>query len=293
MTKWNSPATTRQSHQAMRVLQERLPIPLTYVGNPLNAVTGTPVSGLRLETFQRSTPAQRTVVVWRPRPLTFPATSIVQTLSFNVPPTHQIRAYDGLSGAEFFVDARWNAPGGTVTIHNQPLYDYPLFFEVDQELPPLGVKLTQAQVTVCQPSTELPGGEGLKALDGVVDLNSKWVSANIPGPHTLTFEWTRPYAMSGFVLRHPGLAGEFATFNAEAALIEVASSLTGPWTVVGTISNPLQRDRSLVSLPSPVTARCVRLTIQDLGIDNYARLPEFEVYVDSLGPAQVADWSRY
>jgi hypothetical protein len=282
LTKWNSPATTRASHTAMTTLQQRLPVPFSHVGNPMSVTPSSPVSGLRIETFDRSTSQTRTVAIWRPRALSFPAPSVVRNMTFTVGPQYRLSAYDGLTGAEFALDARWNIPAGTVTVMNQGLYDYPLFFEVNREVLPVGDKLTAAQITGHQTDSALVGFTGNYAYDGVITVGSKWTSQNTAPPHWLALEFARAFEITGFALRLPAMAGEQSFFNAEDVVFQTAPDFSGPWTTVANATNALQHDRIISILGTPVPARYARLVVNDPGIDNYARIQEFEVYVADL-----------
>lgn len=282
LTKWDAPATARASHTAMTVINQRLPVPFSYVGNPMSVTPNSPVAGLRTETFDRGTSQTRTVAIWRPRTLSFPAPSIVRNMTFTVGPQYRLSAFDGLSGAEFAIDARWNISAGTVTVMNQGLYDYPIFFEVNRETLPPGDKLTAAQITGHQTDTALTGFPGNLGYDGVITLASKWTSSDTTPPHWLALEFARNFSITGFVLRLPAMAGEQYDFNAENVSFQTAPGFAGPWTTVATASNTLQRDRIISILGAPVSARYVRLMVNDPGIDNYARIQEFEVYVSDL-----------
>ena len=73
-------------------------------------------------------------------------------------------------------------------------------------------------------------------------------------------------------------SGEPVTYNAEAFAIQTATSLSGPWITEGTVDNSARASVINRSYISPKALRYVRLNITDAGIDNYARIPEFEVW---------------
>ena len=124
-----------------------------------------------------------------------------------------------------------------------------------------------------------PAWGGDKATDGLVSVSSKWTSNGATAESWLALDLGQAYSLSGFVVRHAGAAGEAAYFNTQAFRLESGSSFSGPWATLASVSNPTQtQNLSTVVLAAPASARFVRLTITDAGIDNYARIPEFEVY---------------
>lgn len=135
-------------------------------------------------------------------------------------------------------------------------------------------------------STVYPNQTPDKALDGVFSEASKWTSASgIQPPHTLTVDLGNLRSVNGFIVRHAGAAGEMKGFNTQAFRIESAPFLSGPWVVHATVDNSGQDPVSTVPLPTPMNMRFIRLIVTDPGIDNYARIPEFEIY----GPETITD----
>ena len=122
---------------------------------------------------------------------------------------------------------------------------------------------------------------GNKAYDGVITASSKWTSNGTTVESWLALDLGASYDLSGFIVRHAGAAGELTGFNTQAYRLESGSSLSGPWTTLATINNAAQENSTTTLLPSTVATRFVRLYITDAGIDNYARIPEFEVYGSS------------
>ncbi len=116
-----------------------------------------------------------------------------------------------------------------------------------------------------------------KAIDGVVSLESKWVSADVSPPHTLTLDLGAVYSVGGFVLRQPSDAGEASYFNATDFSFQSARSLSGPWFTEARFFTSGDADFAARKFISPKDLRYVRLHIADPGIDSYARVPEFEV----------------
>lgn len=121
------------------------------------------------------------------------------------------------------------------------------------------------------------GWGGDRATDGVVSPSSKWTSSGGSAESWLALDLGQTYQLTGFVVRHAGAAGEAAHYNTQAFRLESGSSLSGPWTTLRTVSN-VDQSQEVSTVLVNADARYVRLYISDAGIDNYARIPEFEVY---------------
>ncbi len=120
---------------------------------------------------------------------------------------------------------------------------------------------------------------GDKAYDGTVSVASKWTSNGAAADSWLALDLGRSYDVTQFVVRHAGSAGESRIYNTQAFRLESGTSLSGPWTTKATVANTAQTDdASTVTLAGPVATRYVRLYVTDAGVDNYARIPELEVY---------------
>ena len=124
--------------------------------------------------------------------------------------------------------------------------------------------------------SSLYGGD--KAYDGVVTAASKWTSNGATATSWLKLDLGQAYDITRFVVRHAGSAGEPASYNTSSFRLETGASFSGPWTIQASVSNPSQQNVSTLALAAPVNARYVRLYITDAGIDDYARIPELEVY---------------
>jgi len=149
---------------------------------------------------------------------------------------------------------------------------------------PPGTNLARSAVGWQASSSYSPSFGGDQAYDGIVSASSKWTSDGSSATSWLALDLGRADDVTGFIVRHAGAAGELKGYNTQAFRLESAPSLSGPWTVVAAVSNPAQDDTSPVVLASPVTTRYVRLYVTDAGIDNYARIPEFEVYGTASTP---------
>lgn len=277
LTPWNAPGTARASHQAMTVINRMLPPPVQRIASPYSVTYSPNYSSYRTEVFQRGDTDHRTVALWRARWGPTSATN-VSNVTLTVAPEFDLRAYDGLTGSEVGLDARRSASVGKVTLNGLTVADYPLFVEVNRETLPPGQRIPPARVVGYAADSEYPGQPASLAGDGAVTVASKWTSTNTAAPHWLAVQFDRAYPLTGFAVRLPSLAGEEGHFNAKAVEFQTASSLSGPWTTVAAAANDLQHDR-IISIPgSPATASCVRLLVTNPGVDNYARIQEFEVY---------------
>jgi hypothetical protein len=132
-------------------------------------------------------------------------------------------------------------------------------------------------------STYGPAWGGDKATDGLVSASSKWTSDGASPESWLALDLGQTFNLTGFVVRHAGAAGEAAYFNTQAFRLESGPSLDGPWTTLASVNNASQSNNvNIVALDGLTPARFVRLYITDAGIDNYARIPEFEVYAQGV-----------
>jgi PKD repeat protein len=144
--------------------------------------------------------------------------------------------------------------------------------------PPTGSNLSPGSATVQTDSSLGSQWAGVNAIDGVVSVASKWVSQNTAPPHWIAVDLGPGRTVTGFIVRLPGAAGELTSYNARAFSFQIADSLSGPWTTEVTVDNSAQANTVTRSYVVPKAARHVRLHITDTGIDNYARIPEFEVW---------------
>jgi len=125
-------------------------------------------------------------------------------------------------------------------------------------------------------------GNGQLAIDGSVSVASKWTSAGSPPLHWLQLDLGAVRQVTGFVVRHAGAAGEPTSYNTTAWQIRTAPAAAGPWEVDGTVYNAAAENVTARQYAAPRALRYVQLVITDAGTDNYARIPEFEVYAIPL-----------
>ncbi len=143
---------------------------------------------------------------------------------------------------------------------------------------PTGENLAPGAAQVATDSSYSSGQTGAMAIDGVVAADSKWVSAGGSATHWLKLDLGAYRTITGYVVRHAGAAGEPAHFNTQRFVIQSATSYNGPWSDEVTVNNSGQSAVSIRSYINPKSLRYIRLYITDPGIDNYARIPEFEVW---------------
>jgi|GEM_PF-2228741 len=148
---------------------------------------------------------------------------------------------------------------------------------------PTGVNVAPQSAQVSTDSNYSSSYTGAKAIDGVVSAASKWCSNGNAPPHWLALDLGSNKTVNGFVVRMAGAAGEYSSYNFESFKLQSGSSISGPWTDECSVSNPSQVSVIARSYLTPKVLRYVRIYVTDCGIDNYARLPEFEVYAPGSG----------
>ena len=120
--------------------------------------------------------------------------------------------------------------------------------------------------------------DGAKAIDGVTSSTSKWTSNGSAPPHWLALDLGRDLAVNGYIVRHASAGDEPASYNTKNFRIQSADSMNGPWMDETVVDNTAQAGVTTRSYYVPQTLRYVRLYITNAGTDNYARIPEFEVW---------------
>ncbi|HPD32536.1 MAG TPA: discoidin domain-containing protein [Phycisphaerae bacterium] len=148
---------------------------------------------------------------------------------------------------------------------------------------PGDVNLALTAVADATDSVYGPDWTGAKARDGL--LNTKWTSTGTTPNHWLALDLGAIADVSCVVVKHAGAGGEPSYYNTQVFTIESGSSMAGPWTTQFTGSNPYQLHTTLFTFAEPQQIRYVRLNISDAGVDNYARIPEFEVW-GTIPPAK-------
>ena len=125
---------------------------------------------------------------------------------------------------------------------------------------------------------------GDKAYDGIITAGSKWTSSGASAESWLALDLGGSFDVTGFIVRHAGAAGEATYFNTTAYRLEAGSALSGPWAPLASVVNTANENSTTSVLASAETTRYVRLYVTDAGIDNYARIPELEVYGAPVAP---------
>lgn len=154
-----------------------------------------------------------------------------------------------------------------------------------------GVNVARGAVRYAASSVYNGESTGNKAYDGVLTPYSKWTSNGASAQSWLALDLGNTYGITGFIVRHAGASGEPRFYNTQSFRLQYGSSLSGPWTTITTVNNEAQQNVSTTPLATPVSARYVRLHILDAGIDNHARIPEFEVYGTVNRARTTARWS--
>ncbi len=143
-------------------------------------------------------------------------------------------------------------------------------------LDPQDVNLARDAAAIWADSTYGPSWGPERAVDGLTA--TKWTSTAASAEHWLALDLGRPARLRAFIVRHAGAGGEPSYYNTTAYRIESAAGQAGPWTTILQGANPAQAATTSHCLTEPLMTRFVRLYITDAGIDDYARIPELEVW---------------
>lgn len=143
---------------------------------------------------------------------------------------------------------------------------------------PEGTNVAPGSVAWASSSSFSPAYGPDRAIDGVISDASKWTSSGASATSWMALDLGQVWRLHGAIVRSAGSAFELVAYNTTDLQVQTGDSLAGPWTTRFTFSDPRSRNRAVCRFASPVDARFVRLLITDAGIDNHARIPEFEVY---------------
>lgn len=268
---------TRESHAAMQVLNARLPAPLQHVGNPFSVSFAPNQFTYRVETFERGSADRTTTALWRRR---WPPTEdpILADVTFAIDPRFEVHAWSALDGTPVAIERAWNIAAGTLTLDEFAMHDWPILVEANAEILPPGTRVAAANIASLAADSSLPGFGPEKAFDGEISASSKWTSQPTAPPHWIAVELEAELDLTGCAIRLPSMAGEWSFYGAKDIDVQVASSLAGPWTTVGEAANAELDDRIIVAFAQTVAAKCLRVVVNDAGIDSYARIPEIEIF---------------
>ncbi|GMU21914.1 MAG: hypothetical protein AMXMBFR13_20020 [Phycisphaerae bacterium] len=139
-----------------------------------------------------------------------------------------------------------------------------------------GTNIAPASTQVATSTNYSSTFSGNKAIDG--SLGTKWASNGSAMPQWLKLDLGGSKTVYGVKVRHAGDGGEPSYYNTEAFQIQTATSFNGTYTTVASVNNTAQDNVSVVEFNPAVTTQYIRLNITDAGIDNYTRIPEFEVW---------------
>jgi len=155
---------------------------------------------------------------------------------------------------------------------------------------PVGPNVALEAVSARASSTYGPEWGAEKAVDGVLTESSKWTSADTEPPHTLTIDLGSHVSVAGFVLRQPSAAGEPGFLNMTHFAFQSGRSMNGPWFTEADVLTDGTSAFEARQFVVPKDLRYVRLSIEDPGPDDIARVPEFEIIANS-GPVALFDAS--
>lgn len=146
---------------------------------------------------------------------------------------------------------------------------------------PTGVNIALTATQFATDSNYSSAFAGDKAKDGVISAASKWTSTGSSSTHWIKYDLGSNRTVTGFIVRHAGAGGEPSYYNTRNFRLQTSTSYNGPWVDESVVDNSSQANVTQRAFTTPKTLRYVRLYITNPGIDNYARIPEFEVW----GPA--------
>jgi hypothetical protein len=149
---------------------------------------------------------------------------------------------------------------------------------------PAGTNLATSTAQWSSDSDYSPSFNGAKAIDGIVSASSKWTSSAGTPPHWLALDLGGNKTVNGFIVRHAGAGGEETYYNTKNFGLQSAASMSGPWADECVVDNSAQANVTTRSYNTPKALRYVRLYVTNAGIDNYARIPEFEVWGSTSTP---------
>lgn len=148
---------------------------------------------------------------------------------------------------------------------------------------PTGTNLAPQSTQVSTDSNYSSSYDGWHAIDGQCTAGSKWCSAGTAPPHYLALDLGTNRTVNGFIVRYAGAAGELTSYNCKNFSFQSATAWGGPWSDECVVDNTAQASVVPRSYTTPKSLRYVRLYITNAGIDNYARVPEFEVWCAGAG----------
>ncbi|MFK8105426.1 MAG: discoidin domain-containing protein [Saprospiraceae bacterium] len=141
--------------------------------------------------------------------------------------------------------------------------------------PPITSNLAENSVNCIRSSMYNSNFNCDKAHDG--NLNTKWTSNGSSQQSSMAIDLGSVKNINKIVVKHAGAGGEPSYLNTQHFKIEYSnSSVWGPWTLAEEVYNTSQANESVIH--QNFNARYVHLYVVDPGIDNYARIPELQVF---------------
>ena len=125
-------------------------------------------------------------------------------------------------------------------------------------------------------ATSVRSGDPAANLDGVTDgtPNTLWTSAK-KGQQWLGFDFTIPRKISRYVIRHAGASGMAPECNTRACTMQVSSDGKA-WKIIDAFKGNAENVTDVEI--DPVSARYVKITVDDAGADSTARIADVEIY---------------
>ncbi len=117
--------------------------------------------------------------------------------------------------------------------------------------------------------------------DGGLQFQTQmWTSDGAAPLHTVTVDLRDPKTITGFRVHHASAGGLPSSFDTDAFQFETRTP-TGEWSVDESVYNFSSMTERTYRVPR--FNQYVRMLISDPGRDNFARVPEFEVYAIDSG----------
>ena len=107
-----------------------MPAPVRPITDPLDITLSPPITGQRVEVFERADSAHLTAVVWLARwPVLDSFSGRTTTLSLEVPAGTTLEACDGLTGNPVALSVSYD--GARAELSNFRVMDYPIYLDID------------------------------------------------------------------------------------------------------------------------------------------------------------------
>lgn len=123
---------------------------------------------------------------------------------------------------------------------------------------------------------DVTAAEPSQTLDALTDgtPTTSWKSSN-PEDRLSTFDLKSPHRLTRYVLRHTGESALPRNLNTRGFVVQVSLD-NKAWTTIDAVKNNTANVTDVDV--TPVTARYLRLQINDAGEDDIARIADVEIY---------------